>query len=112
LIFENAQRHQVHCIIGIIFRHKVTDSGLDLVAVILAGVSIVDLTLTELDHALKTPKSSAPTPARLIAPLGGSCPAGTEVAFCIGSRVDLPRCHTRERLGRARPLPVRMVVPM
>lgn len=38
---------------GIVFRHDVTDSGLHLIAVILAGVSIVVLALTVFDRTLK-----------------------------------------------------------
>jgi MFS family permease len=43
-------------ITGIVFRQDVTDSGLHLVAGILAGVSVAVLALTVLDRALKTPK--------------------------------------------------------
>ncbi|MFF1685096.1 MULTISPECIES: MFS transporter [unclassified Streptomyces] len=39
---------------GIVFRDDVTDSGLHVVAAILAGVSIIVLALTMLDRALKT----------------------------------------------------------
>jgi nicotinamidase-related amidase len=45
-------------ITGIVFRHHVTDSGLHLVAGILAGVSIVVLALTVLDRTLRTPKTA------------------------------------------------------
>lgn len=45
-------------ITGIVFRHNVTDSGLHLVAGILAGVSIAVLALTVFDRTLKTPKAS------------------------------------------------------
>lgn len=47
-------------ITGIVFRHNVSDSGLHVVAVILAGVSVVVLVLTVLDRALKAPRTSSP----------------------------------------------------
>ena len=48
---------------GIVFRHDVTDSGLHLIAAILAGVSVVVLALTVFDRTLKTSKV---TPARSV----------------------------------------------
>ncbi|WP_239095413.1 MFS transporter [Planotetraspora silvatica] len=47
-------------ITGIVFRQDVTDTGLHLVGDILAGVSIVVLTMTMLDRTLKAPKTPAP----------------------------------------------------
>jgi MFS family permease len=44
-------------ITGIAFQHNVTDSGMQLIGIILAGVSIVVLAMTVLDRALKTPKA-------------------------------------------------------
>ncbi|MEV8514881.1 MFS transporter [Dactylosporangium sp. NPDC051484] len=48
-------------ITGIVFRHHVTDSGLHLVAGILAGVGIVVLALTVFDRTLKTIKAQRRT---------------------------------------------------
>ena len=47
-------------ITGIVFRSQVTDSGLHLIAAILAGAAIVVLALTVLDRTLRTPKASPP----------------------------------------------------
>jgi nicotinamidase-related amidase/MFS family permease len=47
-------------ITGIVFRHDVTDSGLHLIAAILAGTSIVVLALTVLDRTLRTSKATPP----------------------------------------------------
>jgi predicted MFS family arabinose efflux permease len=41
---------------GIVFSHQVTDSGLHVIAGILAAVSVVVLVMTVFDRALKTPK--------------------------------------------------------
>ncbi|HEY2061942.1 MAG TPA: MFS transporter [Amycolatopsis sp.] len=41
---------------GIVFRHQVTDSGLHVIAGILAAVSVVVLVMTVFDRALKTPR--------------------------------------------------------
>jgi MFS family permease len=44
---------------GIVFGHNVTDSGMDLLGGILAGVSLALLALTVFDRILRTPKASS-----------------------------------------------------